>query len=203
MSKKEKEIKEENKKTCKCDDNCDCKRSEDDDCSCGECSEESCSECSGCGSTEESAMDILKDYIKELEDKLLREKAELVNYRRRKDEEVSSMLRYSNEDLIKELLPIVDNFERAIKLDNNDLTDELSKFLDGFKMIYANVINILNKFEVKPIDSTSVEFDPLIHQAVLTEKIDGIEANIVIEVLQKGYTYKEKVIRPAMVKVSI
>ena len=63
----------------------------------------------------------LLEQINELEDKILREKAELINYRKRKDEEVSSMLRYANEDIIKELLPIVDNFESAIKLDDNDL----------------------------------------------------------------------------------
>ena len=140
--------------------------------------------------------------LKELEEKILREKAELVNYRRRKDDEVSNMLKYANEDVISELLPIVDNFERAIKLDNNDLSDELSKFLTGFKMIYTSLINVLNKFEVKAIDGTSKPFDPTYHQAVLTEKIEGVEPGIVIEVLQKGYLYKDRVIRPAMVKVS-
>ena len=106
---------------------------------------------------------------------MLREKAELVNYRRRKDEEVSGIIKYSNEELIKEMLPIVDNFERAIKLDDNDLSDELSKFLSGFKMIYTSVINLFNKYEVKAIDGTSKPFDPAYHQAVLTESIDGVE----------------------------
>lgn len=140
--------------------------------------------------------------IKELEDRILREKAELINYRKRKDEEVSCMLKYANEDLIRELLPIVDNFERAIKLDDNDLSDELSKFLEGFKMIYTSIINIFNNFEVKAIDGSSKPFDPTYHQAVLTEKVDGVEAGMVIEVLRKGYLYKERVLRPAMVKVS-
>ncbi len=140
--------------------------------------------------------------IKDLEDRILREKAELINYRKRKDEEVSCMLKYANEDLIRELLPIVDNFERAIKLDDNDLSDELSKFLEGFKMIYTSIINIFNNFEVKAIDGSSKPFDPTYHQAVLTEKVDGVEAGMVIEVLRKGYLYKERVLRPAMVKVS-
>ena len=84
----------------------------------------------------------------------------------------------------------------------NDLSDELSKFLSGFKMIYTSVINLFNKYEVKAIDGTSKPFDPAYHQAVLTESIDGVEPGIVIEVLQKGYLYKDRVIRPAMVKVS-
>ncbi len=139
----------------------------------------------------------------ELNDKVLRSLAELQNYKKRKDEELNRMLKYSDEDLIMELLPIIDNFERAIKLDDTDLTDELSRFLEGFKMIYSSIVSLLNKFEVKEIDSLNKTFDPTYHQAVLTEDIEGIENNIVIEVLQKGYIYKDKVIRPTMVKVNI
>ena len=159
--------------------------------------------CGGCGMNKENdQIEKLNEYIKELEEKVLLEKAELINYRRRKDEEVLSLINYSNEELIKELLPIVDNFERAVKLDNNDLQDELSKFLSGFKMIYSSIVNIFNKYEVKAIDGTSVEFDPSLHQAVLKEQVEGVDANIVIEILQKGYIYKDRVIRPAMVKIS-
>lgn len=135
-------------------------------------------------------------------DKAVRAQAEMLNFKRRKEEETSSLLKYANEDVMKSLLPIVDNFERAIKLDDNDLSDELSKFLSGFKMIYTSVINILNKFEVKEIVAESVEFDPRIHQAVLMEHDETKPHNVVIEVLQKGYTYKDRVIRPAMVKVN-
>lgn len=203
-----KEIVEENvQKECDCGKNNECNHEEEcsgEECSCKECSceEQPCEECSCDGCHEDEQISVLNNYIKELEEKILREKAELVNYRRRKDDEVSNMLKYANEDVIGELLPIVDNFERAIKLDNNDLSDELSKFLTGFKMIYTSLINVLNKFEVKAIDGTSKPFDPTYHQAVLTEKIEGVEPGIVIEVLQKGYLYKDRVIRPAMVKVS-
>lgn|SRR5574344_1146288 len=140
--------------------------------------------------------------IKELEDSLLRSKAELVNYRKRKDEETLRMLKYSNEDLVKEILPTLDNFERAISLDDNNLNDELSKFLSGFKMIYCHLSTTLEHYEVKPIDGINKPFDPTYHQAVLTEKVEGIEPGIVVEVMQKGYLLKDKVIRPAMVKVS-
>ncbi|MDD3187734.1 MAG: nucleotide exchange factor GrpE [Bacilli bacterium] len=190
MSKKHKEDVELNKDhECNCE-NCNC----DEECDCNE-------ECD-CGKKDGQERLALEKYIKELEDKVLREKAESINYRKRKDDEVSSMLKYANEDLIRELLPIADNFERAIKLDNNDLTDEVSKFLEGFKMMYSAIINIFNKYEVKAIDGSSKPFDPTYHQAVLTEKVDGVESGMVIEVLQKGYLYKDRVLRPAMVKVS-
>ena len=140
--------------------------------------------------------------ISQLEDSLLRSKAELVNYRKRKDDEVSRMLKYSNEGLVLELLPTLDNFERAIKLDETNLSEELKKFLEGFKMIYCNLTGVLEKYEVKAIDGANKPFDPTYHQAVLTEKVEGMASGMVVEVLQKGYLLKDKVIRPAMVKVS-
>lgn len=139
--------------------------------------------------------------VNDLNEKLLREKAEVINYRRRKDDEVSKLLKYSNEDLILEMLPIIDNFENAIKMDDDNLEDEVSKFLKGFKMIYGNLLTVLEKFEIKPIDGVNKPFDPTYHQAVMTEKSDK-ESGIVIDVLRKGYILKDKVIRPAMVKVS-
>lgn len=144
----------------------------------------------------------LENEIKKLQEDVLKAKADNINYRKRKDEEVSKILEYSNEDIVKDLLPIVDNFERAINLDDDNLDDELSKFLTGFKMIYCHVVEILEKYDVKPIGEKNEEFDPNIHQAVLTEKVEGLEPNKVVEVMQKGYKLKNKVIRPAMVKVS-
>lgn len=144
----------------------------------------------------------LENQNKKLEQDVLVAKADLINYRRRKDEEVTRLLKFCNEDLIKQILPVLDNFERAIKLDDNNLEDEVSKFLEGFKMIYCNMQNIMNNFEVKPIDGSNVPFDPVHHNAIMMEKVEGVESGMVIEVLQKGYIYKDKVIRPAMVKVS-
>jgi len=144
----------------------------------------------------------LENKIKELEEKALREKADTINYRKRKDEEVNRILKYCNEDIIKDLLPTIDNFERAIKLDDNELNDELSKFLSGFKMIYCNLTLSLEKIGVKQIDGNKKPFDPTYHQAIMTDKVENMEPDMVIEVLQKGYMYKDKVIRPAMVKVS-
>ena len=144
----------------------------------------------------------LNNKIKELEEKTLYKDAELLNYKKRKDLEVSNMLKYANSDIILEMLSIVDDLERAIKLDDNILDDEVSKFLSGIKIIYSRLINILEKYEVKEIDALNKEFDPTYHQAVLTEKVEGVKPNIVVEVLQKGYMYKDKVIRHTMVKVS-
>ena len=144
----------------------------------------------------------LNQKIKLLESEILKSKADLINYRKRKDEEVSNMLRYANSDLLLALLPILDNFERAISLDDNNLSDEVSKFLSGFKMIYTSFVNILNDIDVKEIEADGLEFDPNFHQAVLTEKDENKPSNVILEVLQKGYTYKDKVIRPAMVKVN-
>lgn len=150
----------------------------------------------------EERMKKLEVSLKEAEEKAMREKAEAINYRKRKDDEVSRMMKYASEDLIKEILPIVDSFERAIDMDDDNLEDEVSKFLAGFKMIYCNFVNILEKYEVKEIEAMGKEFDANFHQAVLTEPRVGVEPGIVIEVLQKGYMYKDKVLRPSMVKVS-
>ena len=200
---------EEEEVKCHCDEACHC----DDDCACDDCD---CEEDSSCGHHKKEhhdkkhkdkdkykkEMEALKEENKALEEMRLRDKAELVNYRKRKDEEVARMLMFANEDLIRELLPVVDNFERAIKMDDLDLTDEVSKFLTGFKMIYCNLLDILKHVDVMEIDGVNKPFDPAYHQAVMTDKVDGVEPNMVIEVLQKGYLYKGKIIRPAMVKVS-
>ncbi|MCM1371248.1 MAG: nucleotide exchange factor GrpE [Clostridium sp.] len=146
--------------------------------------------------------ELAKTRISELEDSLLREKAESINFKKRKEEETSKMLKYANEDLVKEILPIVDNFERALRMDDDNLEDDVSKFLSGMKMIYSKLISTLEKYGVKAIDGNNKKFDPTYHQAVVTEKKDGVEPEMVLEVLQKGYLLIDKVIRPAMVKVS-
>ena len=217
--------KEKNKKTCACDEKCECgcnegknctceEKSSCEDCKCDECNCEECS-CENCDCEECDCEDIVNEInglnktISELEQKLkdaeqdiLKEKAETINYRKRKDDEVGKMLKYCNEDLVEEILPTLDNFERAIALDDTNLTDELSKFLSGFKMIYCHLVNALEKYGVKAIDGFNKPFDPTYHNAVMTEKVEGVKPGMVVEVLQKGYLLKDKVIRTAMVKVS-
>lgn len=205
------------KETCECD-KCECETKEEN-CAC-ENQEKTC-ECEHveCDTEEEKTdkklfgknkkankleheLEELKEVNKDLENKLLVSKADFINYRKRKDEEISRLLKYSGEDMIKDMLSTVDNFERAIALDDEKLDDELSKFLEGFKMIYCNFVNILEKYEVKAIDGNNKPFDPTYHQAVMTAHVDGMEPGMIIEVLQKGYLYKDRVIRPAMVRVS-
>ncbi len=157
-----------------------------------------------------------KEEVKKLEEKLKQveqekeqllnkiqlAQAELINYRKRKEEETENLLKYANQDLIIEIINVVDNFERAIKLDDNDLTDELSKFLTGFKMIYATLTDILRKFGVEEIMRVGEIFDPNQEEALMTDSLDDHEEDEVLEVLLKGYKLKDRVIRPASVKVN-
>ena len=133
----------------------------------------------------------------EAEEKALRASAELINYRKRKDEEVSNMLKYANEGIITDILPVIDNFERALSMENAD-----SKLQEGMQMVYKNLVSILSNYGVKEVDALDKEFDPGIHQAVTTENVNDKDDNIVLEVFQKGYMLKDKLIRPAMVKVN-
>ena len=149
---------------------------------------------------EKQIIEELKSKIDELEDKNKRVSAEMINTIRRKEEETSRIIKYASSDVFIDLISVVDNFERALNT-TSDNSDVLS-YQKGFTMIYDGLKNILEKYEVKEIDALGLEFNPNVHQAVMTDHIDGKKENEVIEVLQKGYTYKDKVIRPAMVKVN-
>lgn len=213
----------EEKDKCTCEESCNCEDACNEGCGCTEeccCNDEChCDETCDCNDEchcDENKKDKKKHKkhdldkkieelelkIKSLEEQNLREKAESINFRRRKEEETARILKFCNEDLIKDVLPTIDNFERAIKMDDDNLEDEVSKFLAGVKMIYCNLIGILEKYGVKAIDGANKPFDPTYHQAVMMEHVDGLEPGSVIEVLQKGYLLKDRVIRPAMVKVS-
>ncbi len=145
---------------------------------------------------EKSEVDMIKD-------QMLRMSADFENYKRRTAIEHEKDIKYANNKIIAELLPIIDNFERAIKFDNDDdLSDELSKFLQGFKMVYANFENLLSSNGVQEVPAKGEDFNGNFHQAVMTESHEGIEAGKVIEVFQKGYMIDGRVIRPAMVKIS-
>ncbi len=188
--KEEKEIKKEhcNKEECNC-------KEAKEECTCNE--ECNCHEECSCGDNKE-----LEDKIKNLEEALLRSQAELINYKRRKDEETNRIIKYAEEDILKGFLPILDNFERAIGMDDDDLEDEVSKFLEGFKLMYKQIKDLLEKFEVKEIDCLGKEFDPALEQAVVMDHDETKESGVVTVVLQKGYMYKDRVLRTAMVKVN-
>jgi len=144
----------------------------------------------------------LEDENKLLNDKILRVSAEMQNMMKRNEERVANLLKYEGEDLIKKILPSIDNFERAIKMDDENSSEEIKNFLNGFRIIYNSLVDVLKNQEVEVIDCLNQPFDPNTMEAVLVEEKEGIEPDIVIDVLQKGYTYKGKVIRHAMVKVS-
>ena len=168
-----------------------------EECNCKEAKEEcTCSEECSCGDNK------LEDKIKNLEEALLRSQAELINYKRRKDEETNRIIKYAEEDILKGFLPILDNFERAISMDDDNLEDEVSKFLEGFKLMYKQIKDLLEKFEVKEIDCLGKEFDPALEQAVVVDHDETKESGVVTVVLQKGYMYKDRVLRTAMVKVN-
>ena len=188
--KEEKEIKKEH---CK-QEECNCKEAKEE-CTCSE--ECNCTEECSCGDNKE-----LEDKIKNLEEALLRSQAELINYKRRKDEETNRIIKYAEEDILKGFLPILDNFERAISMDDDNLEDEVSKFLEGFKLMYKQIKDLLEKFEVKEIDCLGKEFDPALEQAVVMDHDETKESGVVTVVLQKGYMYKDRVLRTAMVKVN-
>lgn len=128
--------------------------------------------------------------------------ADLVNYRVRKDEEVAGLLKYANKDLIVELLPIVDNFERAIINQKEDVSDDIKKYYDGIKMIHTGLVNTLHKFEVVEINNVGGIFNPLEEEAILIGNEEGKEDEEVLEVFQVGYKLKDRVIRPARVKIN-
>ncbi len=140
--------------------------------------------------------------VNDAKNKMMMAQAEMLNFKKRKEEETTNILKYANQDLILELIGVLDNFERALNLDDNNLNDELSKFLVGFKMIYASLKEILIKFGVEEIDALNKEFDPNLHQALMVDKDEEKQDNIVLDVLLKGYKLKDRVIRPVSVKVN-
>ena len=144
----------------------------------------------------------LKKVNEECINKVKYAQAELINYRKRKDEEMIQREKYCNKDIITDLLPIIDNFERAIKYDDNNLEDQFSKFLSGFKIMFSDLNNILVRFGVTPINRVGEEFNPNLEQALLTDKVEGKKDEEVLEVLLKGYMLHDRVIRPATVKIN-
>ena len=144
----------------------------------------------------------LMNQVAELTDKCARAQAEVINFKRRKEEETSLRLKYCNEDLLLKFVGVCDNFERAIKMDDQNLDDEVSRFLSGFKIMYTNMLEILRSYEVVEIECLDKPFDANVMEAILVEHYDGKDPHVVVEVLQKGYMYKDKILRPAMVKIN-
>ncbi|SEP90495.1 nucleotide exchange factor GrpE [Piscibacillus halophilus] len=136
----------------------------------------------------------------ELKNKFLRTQADFDNFRRRTQKERENDLKYKSQELVTEILPVLDNFERALQTEVND--EGSQSFVEGMKMVYNQLHQALGKAGVEEIQAEKEEFDPNLHQAVMQVQEEGYESNQVVEVLQKGYKLKDRVIRPAMVKVN-
>ena len=134
----------------------------------------------------------------DLKEKVLRITAEMQNIKRRSEIDLANAYKYGGFDLVEKILPILDNFERALSIKQ----EGTEKFLEGFKMIYDNLQNILSSKGVTEIECIHKEFDPNMMNAVMTDTNNDFANNIVLECLQKGYMYQDKIIRPAMVKVN-
>ena len=138
--------------------------------------------------------------IADLQDKVKRQMAEFDNFRKRTDKERSAMFEMGASDVIKKLLPVVDNFERGFK----SITDEEKEtpFAKGMDMVYRQMIKMLEDLEVKPIEAVGLEFNPDLHNAVMHVEDESAGEGIIVEEFEKGYTYRDTVIRHSMVKVA-
>jgi len=136
----------------------------------------------------------------ELYEKMLRVQADFENFKRRAKKDRENDLKYKSQDLANEIIPILDNFERALQFEIDD--DQMKSFVDGMKMIHDQLLNALKQVGVEEIKAENEMFDPQVHQAVMQVQEEGFESNQIVEVLQKGYVLKDRVLRPSMVKVN-
>jgi molecular chaperone GrpE len=132
-------------------------------------------------------------------DRFVRERADLENYRKRANREKEELLNYGNKSLIEEVLPIVDNLERALAHADEE---GQSAVVEGIRMTHAMLVSALKKFGVTPLESVGAVFDPAFHQAMAQVPTDSQPPNTIVEEFQKGYLLKERLLRPAMVTVA-
>jgi molecular chaperone GrpE len=150
-------------------------------------------------SKDDEALEALEKERDEIYQRLLRVQAEFDNFKKRSQKEKEAERKYKAEDLAKDLLPVLDNFERALQVEE---TEETKSVIEGIMMVYRELQTALKNNGVEAIEAEGKEFDPNIHHAVMQVEEENEESNVVIEELQKGYMLKDRVIRPAMVKVN-
>ncbi len=134
----------------------------------------------------------------ELQDRLLRRQAEFDNFRRRAERERSEVLEYASMDTVRALLPILDDFERALRVESQD-----KEYARGMDLIYNRLAESLKKLGLEPITSTGSAFNPHIHHAIEMVETDAAEDHTILDEFQKGYNFRGKLLRPAMVKVAV
>ncbi|MBR6237500.1 MAG: nucleotide exchange factor GrpE [Lachnospiraceae bacterium] len=145
-------------------------------------------------------LDALKQKNEELEDRVKRQMAEFENFRKRTEKEKSTMFEMGAKSVIEKLLPVVDNFERGLASASDD--DKQDPIYEGMNLIYKQLTDELDKLGVKPIEALGTEFNPEFHNAVMQEETDEFEEGMVCKELQKGYTYRDSVVRHSMVAVA-
>ena len=138
--------------------------------------------------------------IEELTDRLTRQMAEFDNFRKRTEKEKSQMYEIGAKDIIEKILPVVDNIERG--LDAVKEEDKEDPFIQGMEMVYKQLMTVLGELGVKPIEAVGKEFDPNLHNAVMHVEDENFGENIIAEEFQKGYMYRDSVVRHSMVKVA-
>lgn len=138
--------------------------------------------------------------IAELTDRMQRTMAEFDNFRKRTEKEKAAMYEIGAKDIIEKMLPVLDNFERGLTTVPEE--EKESPFVQGMDKIYKQFVKTLEDIGVKPMDAAGKPFDPNFHNAVMHVEDESLGENIVAEELQKGYTYRDSVVRPAMVKVA-
>ena len=126
--------------------------------------------------------------------------ADAENRKKRLQQDYETNMKYRIQSFALDILPVLDNFERALAIKSED--EAIKNYATGFKMIYDGLMNALQKEGVEVIEAKDKPFDPNVHQALMTEKVEGVDADMVLEELQKGYKLKDRVIRPSYVKVS-
>ena len=134
----------------------------------------------------------------DLTDRLLRRQAEFDNFRRRAERERADLLEYANTESVRAILPIVDDFERALKTESAD-----KEYVRGMELIYQRLSEALKKLGLEPITAKGLKFDPHIHHAVDMVETDEVEDHTVLDEYQHGYNFRGRLLRPAMVKVAI
>ncbi|SFK76639.1 molecular chaperone GrpE [Lachnospiraceae bacterium KH1T2] len=138
----------------------------------------------------------------ENDDRYIRLMAEFENFRKRTDKEKQQMFEVGAKSVIEKILPVVDNFERALAMVKQPAEgEEMDPFMDGMDKVYKQLIKELDAIEVKPIEAVGKPFDPNFHNAVMQEESDEYESGIVLKELQKGYMYRDSVVRHSMVSV--
>lgn len=147
-----------------------------------------------------SELELLQKQLDEETNRHLRLRADYENFKRRAQLDRESAEKYKSQGILSNLLPVLDNFERAMQVET--VSEESQSLRKGLEMVYKTLVEATEREGLQVIDAEGVSFDPNLHQAVMTESDDSKESGVVLQELQKGYKYKDRVLRPSMVKVN-